>query len=262
MTTVLHGDHHEILARRDPDAINTAIAARGPVPAHMAVIMDGNGRWARRRGLPRIIGHREGIKSVRDTVTTCAELKLDALTLYAFSSENWNRPRREVAALMRLLRDYLVKEMDELRDNDVRLVVMGRTHQLIAPVRREIERVMEYTADCEGMVLNLALSYSGRAELADAARLIARRVARGELDPDEVDEQLLREHFYIGDLPDPDLVVRTSGEMRISNFMVWQIAYSEIHFTRVLWPDFCREHVYRAILDFQDRDRRFGRVSE
>ena len=260
MTMVSRLEHRPILEMEDNDAINRALRSRGALPRHMAVIMDGNGRWAQQRGLPRIMGHREGISSVRDTVETCAELGLDALTLYAFSSENWNRPRREVAALMRLLREYLVKEAEELRENDIRLVTMGRTHELLEPVRAELDRVIDYTADCKGMVLNLALSYSGRAEITDAVRKVAAGVARGEIEPTQVDEDLLRSHFYLVDLPDPDIVVRTSGEMRISNFMIWQIAYAEIHVTDVFWPDFRRRHVYEALLDYQDRDRRFGKV--
>ncbi len=231
-----------------------------PLPRHIAVIMDGNGRWARRRSLPRLMGHREGVKSVRETVTACAELHIEALTLYAFSTENWGRPPREVTGLMRLLRNYLVREVEEMIDNDVRLVAMGRLDHLPGTVRKALDRAMAMTAHCRGMVLNLALSYSGRAELVDAVQRLAAGVARGEIAPESIDESAIGSMLYRSELPEPDLVIRTSGEQRISNFMIWQIAYAELLFADVPWPDFRRPHLYAAIREFQRRDRRFGLV--
>lgn len=232
----------------------------GPLPKHIAIIMDGNGRWARRRGLPRIVGHRNGVTSVREMVTTCGELGLEALTLYAFSKENWGRPRREVAGLMRLLRDYLLREVDELRENGIRLTAMGHVGELPDSVRRALESAMDRTAQCRGMVLNLGLSYSGRRELTDAMRAVAQLVASGRLRPDEIDEATVSRHLYQPTLADPDLVIRTSGEKRVSNFMNWQVAYSELYFTETLWPDFRKGDLFRAIREFQARDRRFGLV--
>ncbi len=234
----------------------------GPLPRHIAIIMDGNGRWARRRSLPRLMGHREGVTAVREAVTTCAELKLDALTLYAFSTENWGRPPREINGLMRLLRNYLVREVDEMVENDIRLVAMGRLDQLPSTVRKALERAMAMTENCRGMRLNLALSYSGRSELTDAMRRLAAEVRRGHLQPEEITEELITRHLYIDDLPEPDLVIRTSGEERISNFMIWQIAYAELCFLDIPWPDFRKEHLFRAIRDFQQRDRRFGVIPQ
>ena len=237
-------------------------APAGPLPRHIAIIMDGNGRWARRRSLPRLMGHREGVKSVRETVTACAEMHIDALTLYAFSTQNWGRPPREVTGLMRLLRDFLVREVEEMIENDIRLTAMGRTEELPPTVRRALDRAMAMTAHCRGMTLTLALSYSGRTELVDAVQQIAARVAGGELAPHQIDEVTIGRHLYRGELPDPDLVIRTSGEQRISNFMIWQIAYAELCFVDVPWPAFRRPHLYHAIREYQQRDRRFGLVPE
>ena len=236
--------------------------AGAPLPRHIAIIMDGNGRWARVRSMPRLMGHREGVASVRETVTACAEMHIEALTLYAFSTENWGRPPREVSGLMRLLRSFLVREVDEMIDNDVRLVAMGRTDQLPAMVRKALDRACAMTRHCQGMVLNLALSYSGRAELVDGVKQLAARVARGELAPESIDEAMIAAELYRPQLPEPDLVIRTSGEQRISNFMIWQIAYAELCFVDVPWPDFRRPHLYAAIREFHRRDRRFGLVPE
>ena len=232
------------------------------LPRHVAVIMDGNGRWARARSLPRVEGHRAGIDSVRETVETAARLELQALTLYAFSTENWKRPRLEVLTLMTLLKEFLRRELATLRKHDISFRVVGRFTGLDPSVQQALRAAVEGTASGRGLVFNVALNYSGRAELTDAARDIARAAARGELDPESVDEAAIESRLYTAGLPDPDLLIRTSGEMRISNFLLWQIAYSEIHVTPVLWPDFRRLNLLEAIRDFQGRERRYGGVLE
>ncbi|MBL8113463.1 MAG: isoprenyl transferase [Acidobacteria bacterium] len=234
----------------------------GRMPRHVAVIMDGNGRWAKQRRLPRVEGHRAGIASVRATVETAARLHLDALTLYAFSTENWKRPHLEVATLMTLLKEYVRRELATLLANDIRFRVIGRIDQLDSSVRKALQEALDATAHCKGLVFNIALSYSGRAELADAARRIAEEVAAGTLRPEDVGEDTLASRLYTAGLPDPDLLVRTSGEVRISNFLLWQIAYAEIYFTNTLWPDFRAMDFLEAIADFQKRERRFGLVTE
>ena len=236
------------------------IQERGNVPRHVAIIMDGNGRWAKARGVPRLMGHRAGRESVREAVKGCVALGVEVLTLYTFSTENWNRPAREVKALMTILRQTLREERKELRERNVRLRVIGRRHDLPEAVRDAILETQEYLADCDGLLLNLALSYSGRAEIVDGLRrLIEEHKARG-ITPAEVDERLISSYLYTAGLPDPDLLIRTSGEMRISNFMLWQLAYTELWITDTLWPDFRRRHLYQAVADFQGRERRFGRV--
>lgn len=232
------------------------------LPRHVAVIMDGNGRWARARRLPRVEGHRAGIDSVRETVETAARLELTALTLYAFSIENWKRPRLEVMALMSLLKEFLRRELPTLKRHDISFRLVGRTEGLDSSVQSALAEAVDATAGGRGLVFNVALNYSGRAELADAARELARRAARGQLDPDSIDERALESCLYTAGLPDPDLLIRTSGEMRISNFLLWQIAYSEIHVTPVLWPDFRARHFLEALRDFQGRERRYGGVLE
>jgi undecaprenyl diphosphate synthase len=232
------------------------------LPRHVAVIMDGNGRWAKRRRLPRVEGHRAGIASVRATVETAARLELDALTLYAFSVENWKRPRLEVMTLMSLLKEYLRRELRTLLDNDIQFRVVGRVDGLDPSVVAALETSLRKTAHCRGMVFNIALNYSGRAEITDVVRAVAREVAAGRLSPDEIDEHAVAQRLYTSDLPDPDLLIRTSGEMRISNFLLWQIAYAEIHVTPVLWPDFRARHFLEAIAEFQKRERRYGGVLE
>ena len=232
------------------------------LPRHVAVIMDGNGRWAKQRHLPRVEGHRAGAAAVRDTVETAARLGLDALTLYAFSTENWKRPKAEVSTLFTLLKEYLRKEFRTLAENDIRFRVVGRTDGLDASVQAALRMALEATAACRGMVFSVALNYSGRAEIADAARSLAREAAAGRLDPESIDEEAVARRLYTADLPDPDLLVRTSGEMRISNFLLWQIAYAEIHVTPVLWPDFRCRHFLEALVDYQRRERRYGGVSE
>ena len=232
------------------------------LPRHVAVIMDGNGRWAKKRHLPRVEGHRAGAAAVRDTVETAARLGLDALTLYAFSTENWKRPKTEVSTLFTLLKEYLKKEFRTLVENDIRFRVVGRPEGLDASVQSALRTALEATAGCRGTVFSVALNYSGRAEIADAAKALARDAAAGRLDPESIDEAAVARRLYTPDLPDPDLLIRTSGEMRISNFLLWQIAYAEIHVTPVLWPDFRRRHLLEALVDYQRRERRYGGVSE
>jgi undecaprenyl diphosphate synthase len=226
------------------------------LPRHIAVIMDGNGRWAERRRLPRIAGHRAGIRAVRQAVEACARLGVPYLTLYAFSVENWKRPHAEVKLLMGLLREYLKKEIGELNRQNVRLGVIGRVAELPAPVQRDLQGALEETRRNNGLRLTLALNYGGRAELIDAVRSLAEYQQRnGSM---SVDETTFSQHLYTRDLPDPDLLIRTSGEMRLSNFLLWQVAYSEIWVTDTLWPDFTQQDFFRAILDFQKRERRYG----
>jgi undecaprenyl diphosphate synthase len=233
------------------------------LPSHIAIIMDGNGRWARQQGFRnRVRGHEAGIESVRTTVRACGELGIRALTLYAFSVENWKRPRSEISALMTLLKRFLRDEIPELNENNVRLVASGRLSDLGEDVLTELERTIAATAQNTGLVLNLALSYGGRAEITDAVREIARKVRDCELQPEDINESLINAHLYHPELGDPDLLIRTSGELRVSNFLLWQIAYTEIYVTPVLWPDFRRVHLYEALLDYQRRERRFGGVLE
>jgi len=245
------------LPTRTPPA--EELIARGNLPRHIAIIMDGNGRWAKARGVPRLMGHRAGRESVREAVRGCAALGVEVLTLYTFSIENWQRPAREVSALMTILRQTLRAERAELRANNVRLQVIGRPADLPAAVREEIAATQRYLADCSGMQLNLALSYSGRAELVDAVRRILNDARGLALEPARVDDEFLASYLYTAGLPDPDLLIRTSGEMRLSNFMLWQLAYTELWITDTLWPDFRRRHLFEAVTAFQGRERRFGR---
>ncbi|HEV7397752.1 MAG TPA: isoprenyl transferase [Pyrinomonadaceae bacterium] len=228
------------------------------LPRHVAIIMDGNGRWAARRGQPRIAGHKAGVEAVRSAVDTGARLGLGALTLYAFSTENWKRPRYEVDALMRMLRRYLRLELDEIDRQNIKFQTIGRTGALSDSVRREIARAMERTAENSGMILTVALNYGGRAEIVDAARAAIRRLMDEGNSVDELTEERIANELYTRNLPDLDLLVRTSGELRISNFLLWQAAYSEIYVTDTLWPDFRRTQLLEAIVDYQHRDRRFG----
>ncbi|HXD30044.1 MAG TPA: isoprenyl transferase [Pyrinomonadaceae bacterium] len=228
------------------------------LPRHVAIIMDGNGRWAAQRGQPRIAGHRAGVEAVRAAVDTGARLGLGGLTLYAFSTENWKRPRYEVDALMRMLRRYLRLELDEIDRQNIKFQTIGRTGALAVSVRREISRAMEHTARNTGMVLTVALNYGGRTEIVDAARAAVRRLMDEGNSPDELTEDRIANELYTRNLPDLDLLVRTSGELRISNFLLWQAAYSEIYVTDILWPDFRRVHLLEAVVDYQRRDRRFG----
>jgi undecaprenyl diphosphate synthase len=225
------------------------------LPAHIAIIMDGNGRWAKRRRLPRAAGHHAGVQPVRSTVETCARLGLRALTLYAFSAENWKRPRTEVDTLWRLLRRYLHGELDLMHRHDIRFTAIGRLHALPDFVREELDSVIRSTAGNRGLQLNLAINYGGRAELVDAVAALVEDARRGKI---VIDEAAISARLYTAGMPDPDLLIRTSGEMRVSNFLLWQIAYAELYVTETLWPDFDRAELLRAILDYQKRDRRFG----
>ena len=227
------------------------------IPRHVAVIMDGNGRWARKRRLPRVAGHRAGIDAVRELVETCGRIDVSVLTVYAFSKENWKRPKTEIDFLMDLLREYIRKELDELHANGVRIQVVGRPHELPAIVQSELARAIEVTRDNTGLVFNIALSYGGRAEIVDACRELIRDGVR----PEDLDEASFARRLYTGDQPDPDLVIRTGGEMRVSNFLLWQIAYAELVVSDVLWPDFRKRDLFRALLEYQRRERRFGGLS-
>jgi undecaprenyl diphosphate synthase len=236
------------------------ISLHGAVPRHLAIIMDGNGRWARQRGLPRHAGHRAGMESVREAIEGSVDAGVQILTLFAFSTENWQRPRQEISALMALLKLYADKEQEELREKGVEVHVLGELDRVDRITRRAVNRIVEATAGGTRLRLNLMISYSGRDEIVRSARRLAGRAARGEIDPDEIDEKLFQDTLFTRDLPDPDLLVRTSGEFRVSNFMLWQIAYTEVHITPVLWPDFNRRHLFEAVLEYQRRERRFGRV--
>ncbi len=236
------------------------IRLSGDVPPHVAVIMDGNGRWARQRGLPRHLGHREGMKSVRETIEGAVEAGIQILTLFAFSTENWNRPEQEVSALMGLLQLYARKERAELKKQGVEVHVLGQLDRIDRQTKKAIDTIVEGTRGGTELRLNLMISYGGREELVRATRLIAERAARGELDPAEIDDQTIESSLFTAGLPAPDLLIRTSGEYRISNFMLWQMAYTELHISPVLWPDFDREDLFEAVLDYQRRERRFGRV--
>ena len=228
------------------------------LPRHVAIIMDGNGRWAAQRGQPRIAGHRAGVEAVRAAVDTGARLGLGALTLYAFSTENWKRPRYEVDALMRMLRKYLRLELDEINRQNIRFQTIGRIEALAPTVRQEIARASEQTASNTGMVLSVALNYGGRAEIVDACRAAMRRLQAEGKSIDELSEDQIERQLYTSNLPELDLLVRTSGELRISNFLLWQSAYAEIYVTETLWPDFRRVHLLEAVVDYQQRSRRFG----
>lgn len=232
------------------------------LPAHIAIIMDGNGRWAKRRSLPRGAGHRAGVEAVRLTVETCARMGIKALTLYAFSVENWKRPRSEVDTLWRLLRVYIRRELPTLLRHDIRLSAIGRLDGLPPRARAELEAAVGETSSNRGLRVNLAINYGGRNELVDAVNtLIEEARLQGRIDELRVNEEAISSHLYTANLPDPDLLIRTSGEMRISNFLLWQIAYAELYVTETLWPDFTRTDLLRAILDYQKRDRRFGGLS-
>jgi undecaprenyl diphosphate synthase len=231
------------------------------LPRHVAIIMDGNGRWAERRGLTRVEGHRAGKEAVSAVVRAAADLGIEVLTLYAFSIENWNRPQSEVTELMRLAERYLEEELPEVMANDIQVRAIGRLDRLPPRVRSRIEHAVEKTRDNGALKLVFALSYGGRAEIVDAARRIARDAEHGNLDPDAVDEKLFASYLYDPELPDPDLLIRTGGESRVSNFLLWQIAYAEIYVSELMWPDFRAEHLREALQDFQGRERRFGLTS-
>lgn len=228
------------------------------LPKHIAIIMDGNGRWAEQHGVTRAEGHEAGAKSVRATVEGCREIGIEVLTLYAFSTENWRRSRIEVSALFRLLSKYVKQELENIHKEDIRVSIMGRMDGLPKKVVQDLDYSMERTANNTSMILNVAINYGARGEIADATRAIAAEVQRGELAVDDIDEACFARHLYRPGLPDPDLLIRTSGEMRISNFMLWQLSYSEIVLTKTLWPDFRKPHLEEAIAEYQQRQRRFG----
>ena len=230
------------------------------VPEHVAIIMDGNGRWAGERGLPRHLGHREGMNAVRESIEGAIAAGVQILTLFAFSTENWNRPPQEVSALMQLLQHYARREGEELRKRGVEVHVLGELDRVDSATRRAIKTITDSTRGGIALRLNLMISYGGREELVRAARILSERVRAGELDPDEINEDELQNTLFTRDVREPDLLIRTSGEFRISNFMLWQLAYTELHITRVLWPDFGREDFFEAILEYQNRDRRFGSI--
>jgi undecaprenyl diphosphate synthase len=237
------------------------LRVHGAVPRHIAIIMDGNGRWARERHMPRPFGHRSGMKAVRAVVEGCLSAGVEWLSLFAFSQENWQRPETEVSALMLLLEEYIAREVDELRAQGVRVRVFGELDRLSPAAAAAVERVMRETADGDKLGLNLFISYGGRAELVRAARMLAEDVQAGVLDASAIDEAEFQSRLFTAHCPDPDLLIRTSGEQRLSNFLLWQVAYAELYISSVLWPDFGRSALYEAILDFQRRDRRFGRVN-
>jgi undecaprenyl diphosphate synthase len=232
------------------------------LPVHVAVIMDGNGRWAKSRHLPRVSGHQQGIKSVREIVETSARIGLPVLTLYAFSVENWKRPKTEIDTLMRLLREYLHKELRTLMENNIRFQVIGRWNELANEVIQDLQWGMDETRNNTGLLFNIALNYGGRTELVDAFRKMYLQMKTKGEDADWISEERIGQHLYTAGVPDPDLLIRTSGELRISNFLLWQIAYAEIWVTDVLWPDFRKQHLYQAILDFQKRERRYGGITK
>jgi undecaprenyl diphosphate synthase len=237
------------------------IRLNGAVPRHVAIIMDGNGRWARERMMPRPFGHRSGMKAVRAVVEGAIEAGIEVLSLFAFSQENWQRPLTEVSALMSLLEEYIAREVDELRERGVRVVVLGDIERLTPPAAAAVQRVMAETAHNDRLTLNLFISYGSRAELTRAARLIAEDVAAGRLAPNDVTEDEIEKRLFTAGSSDPDLLIRTSGEQRISNFLLWQVAYTELYISPVLWPDFGRHQLYEAVVDYQSRERRFGQVS-
>jgi len=231
-------------------------------PRHVAIIMDGNGRWARKKTMNRIRGHEEGMESVREIVRTTHQLGIPWLTLYAFSEENWKRPKYEIAALMRLLKRFLKGELGEMLENGIRLRAIGRIHKLPDDVREALQKTMDQTAAGKNLVLTLALSYGGRQELTDAMKEIGRKIRAGKIDAEDIDEQLISSALYESDMPDPDLLIRTSGENRVSNFLLWQIAYTEFYVTPTQWPDFRKKEYLKAIEDYQGRERRFGATGE
>ena len=243
------------------DDLLQRLKVHGSVPAHIAIIMDGNGRWAKGRALPRPLGHHAGMRAVREVIQGCLDADVGVLSLFAFSQENWQRPAVEIDALMSLLEEYIAREVDNLRSKGVSVRILGDLERLAPGARQAVDRIMAETAGGEDLALNLCISYSSRAEITRAARQLAEEVAAGRLDPADIDEEALARRLYTAPWPDPDLLIRTSGEMRISNFLLWQLAYAELYVTPVLWPDFTRRHLFEAILEFQRRDRRFGRVS-
>ena len=244
----------------ESEAIIDELKSNGNIPRHIAIIMDGNGRWAKSQGKSRVSGHYEGVESVRDISEACAELGVEFLTLYTFSTENWNRPAREVNALMKLLIHTIRKERKTLLRNEIRLQAIGALDKLPGACLNELKETMEYTSQMERMTLILALSYSGRWDIQQATQAIAHKVKQGLITPEEITQDTIQEHLSTSDYPDPELLIRTGGEWRLSNFLLWEISYSEMYMTDRFWPEFRRKHLYNAIADYQRRDRRFGRV--
>jgi len=247
-------------SRKDKQEDRVDFDQNGQIPTHVAVIMDGNGRWAKMRSLPRIAGHRAGMKTVKEIVKAADAIGIPYMTMYAFSTENWKRPRDEVDFLMKLPQEFLSTELDELVERNVRICMVGSKDELPRHTREALELAEERTRNNTGLQLNFALNYGSRKEIVDAVAEIAVRVQAGELQPDQVCEDLINQYLYTRDIPDPDLLIRTSGEIRLSNFMLWQLAYTEMWFTDVLWPDFTQEHFYQAIAEYQGRARRYGAV--
>jgi undecaprenyl diphosphate synthase len=242
--------------------MNSSLPPGTAIPGHIAIIMDGNGRWARDQGLRRILGHETGAENVREITRECARLGVGRLTLYAFSAENWKRPQPEIDGLMKLLQGYLVQERREIMDNAIRFTAIGRLRELPEEVLRELKETEAMSAGNKGMVLCLALAYGGRNEIVDAVRRLARDVREGRCDPDGIDERAIAERLYDPSSPDPDLLIRTGGDLRVSNFLLWQISYTELWVTQARWPEFHKEHLHQAIRDYAQRDRRFGGIHE
>jgi undecaprenyl diphosphate synthase len=232
------------------------------IPQHVAIIMDGNGRWAREKGQIRLFGHATGVEAVREALTAASELKVKYLTLYAFSTENWNRPKEEVEGLMDLLVSTISNEINKLHENEVRLLTIGNTDELPEKCRQELLSAIERTKNNKGTALVLALNYSSKSEIKAAMQKVAKDCVAGKLKPEEISEKIIEKYLYTSGIPDPELMIRTSGEIRISNFLLWQMAYTELHFTPIYWPDFKKENFYQAIFEYQTRERRFGKVSE
>ena len=253
------------MGRSQPESdikLQNELKKTGQIPTHIAIIMDGNGRWARKKGLPRVAGHSKGVESVKDIVKACAELGVKYLTLYTFSTENWKRPKEEVSTLMRLLLRSLRDEADELNENNIKLTSIGNISALPGEVQKELYDAMDKTKNNNKMVLNIALSYSGRWELLEAVKCIAKKLENKSLIISDIDEKCISDHLTTKEFPDPDLLIRTSNEFRVSNFLLWQIAYTEFFISDVFWPEFRRKKLYEAIRNFQQRERRFGKVSE
>ncbi len=232
------------------------------VPQHVAIIMDGNGRWAKQRNKDRIFGHREGVKSAKEVVEAAGEIGVKYLTLYAFSSENWQRPEQEVKALMQLLVQEISQELDRFKQENIRLRVIGDLSRLEPEVYQAVQKAIRETSNNDRMTIVIALSYGSRQEIVHAVRQIAQKVKQGQLDPSQIDEQVFANHLYTAGIPDPDFLIRTSGELRISNFLLWQLSYTELYFTKILWPDFRKEQFFEAIYNYQQRERRYGKISE
>ena len=235
---------------------------KNEIPQHLAIIMDGNGRWAKNKGKNRLFGHTKGVKAVQEVVEECAVLKIKYLTLYAFSTENWNRPEEEIGVLMKLLLSSLKSEFEKLLKNRIKLNVIGNTDQLPLSVQKELDYVIKQTENNSEMTLTLALSYGGREEIESAIKQLAVKVKNNIISPEKIDQSIINEHLYTQNLPDVDLLIRTSGEKRISNFLLWQIAYAELYFSKVLWPDFTKKHLHKALTSYQKRERRFGKTSK